>query len=162
MIYLNTIKGAIFCQVIKSKLFIQDNPSITPGNQKWNGAAPLFNNKAEVIIIDTIHKFKFNWKIILLNKNIIKIENNKTEEARACVKKYFKDASVDINLLLSIIKGIIDNRLISSPIHTPNHELDEILIKVPKINVSKKRIFAVLFNIKKKRIRTFISGVWAQ
>jgi hypothetical protein len=28
------IKGAIFCQVIKIKLFIQFNPSVTLGNQK--------------------------------------------------------------------------------------------------------------------------------
>lgn len=36
------IIGAIFCHVIKIKLFTQFNPSITLGNQKWNGAIPLF------------------------------------------------------------------------------------------------------------------------
>jgi len=41
------IKGAIFCQVIKIKLFIQFKPSITLGNQKWNGATPLFNINVE-------------------------------------------------------------------------------------------------------------------
>jgi hypothetical protein len=44
--------GANFCQVIKINLFIQDIPSITLGNQKWNGAAPLFINREEI----TIHK----------------------------------------------------------------------------------------------------------
>jgi len=29
------------------KLFIQFNPSITFGNQKWNGAIPLFNINVE-------------------------------------------------------------------------------------------------------------------
>jgi hypothetical protein len=42
--------GAIFCQVIKIKLFIQLIPSITPGNQKWKGAAPLFRRRVELII----------------------------------------------------------------------------------------------------------------
>lgn len=44
------INGAIFCHVIKIKLFIQVNPSITLGNQKWKGAAPLFNKRVELII----------------------------------------------------------------------------------------------------------------
>lgn len=44
------IKGAIFCQVIKMKQFIQDNPSIILGNQKWKGAAPVFNNSLDKII----------------------------------------------------------------------------------------------------------------
>lgn len=45
------IKGATFCQVIKIKLLIQFNPSITFGNQKWKGAIPLFNINVEEIII---------------------------------------------------------------------------------------------------------------
>lgn len=45
------IIGAIFCQVIKIKLLIQFNPSITLGNQKWNGATPLFIIKEEAKII---------------------------------------------------------------------------------------------------------------
>jgi hypothetical protein len=50
--------GAIFCQVIKIKLLIQFNPSITLGNQKWKGATPLFNiNEEEKIIL--INKFIF-------------------------------------------------------------------------------------------------------
>ena len=34
--------GANFCHVIKISLFVQFIFSITFGNQKWNGAAPIF------------------------------------------------------------------------------------------------------------------------
>lgn len=47
--YESRIIGAIFCQVIRIKLLFHDKPSITLGNQKWKGAAPLFNNKEEAI-----------------------------------------------------------------------------------------------------------------
>lgn len=86
------------------------------------------------------------------------ILNNKIEEAKAWVKKYFRDASVDIKLL-SLIKGIKDNKLISKPIHAPNHEFEEIVIKVPEIKIKINIILEELFKIKKKRIRTFINGV---
>ena len=47
------MRGAIFCQVIKSILLIQFNPSITTGNQKWKGAMPIFiiNEEAKIIFI---------------------------------------------------------------------------------------------------------------
>lgn len=41
------IAGAIFCQVIIIKQFIQSNPSMISGNQKWNGAVPIFVIKDE-------------------------------------------------------------------------------------------------------------------
>jgi hypothetical protein len=69
-----------------------------------------------------------------------KIElNKKIAEASACVKKYFNEASVDNKLFVSIIKGIKDNKLISNPIQAPNHELEEIAIKVPLTNVVKNK-----------------------
>lgn len=45
------IMGAIFCHVIKIMLLIQFRPSITIGNQKWNGAIPIFiiNEDAKII-----------------------------------------------------------------------------------------------------------------
>jgi hypothetical protein len=46
---------------------------------------------------------------------------------------------VDSKLFVSIIKGIKDNKLISSPIQAPNQELEEIEIKVPLINVVKNK-----------------------
>jgi len=72
------------------------------------------------------------WNII----NKIIIENNKTLDARACVRKYFKEASDENKLLDFIVKGIKDNKLISKPIHTLNHEEDEILIIVLKNKVN--------------------------
>lgn len=89
------------------------------------------------------------------------VENNKIEEAKAWVKKYFSEASLDIKLL-SFIRGINDNKLISSPIQAPNHELDEIVTIVLIIKIKKNKIFDELLKIKKKRIKTFMSGVWAQ
>lgn len=44
--------GVIFCQTIKIKQFIHDNPSIILGNQKWKGADPIFINKHEFIKIE--------------------------------------------------------------------------------------------------------------
>ena len=61
--------------------------------------------------------------------------------------------------LLSIIKGIKDNRLISRPIHIPNHEEDERVIILPINKHIKKIIFEIEFIIKKKRTITFIIGV---
>lgn len=123
-------KGAIFCQVIKIKAFIQDNPSIISGNQKWKGAVPLFKNRVERIIFS--EKFWKTLQFKLKNRYKLIIENKRIIEAKAWVKKYFKDLSVEIILLL-FIRGINDNKLISNPIHTLIQELAEILIKVPII-----------------------------
>jgi len=43
--------GVIFCHVNKIKQLIQFNPSITSGNQKWNGAIPIFVSNAELKMI---------------------------------------------------------------------------------------------------------------
>lgn len=50
LLFIININGAIFCQVNKIKQFTHDKPSITSGNQKWNGAAPNFIKNAEFII----------------------------------------------------------------------------------------------------------------
>lgn len=50
MLYINSTIGAIFCHVNTNKQFIQFRPSITSGNQKWNGAIPIFVSNAEFII----------------------------------------------------------------------------------------------------------------
>lgn len=80
------------------------------------------------------------------------IENKSNEDAKACVKKYLREASVDIRLFKSIIRGIKDSKLISNPIQTPNHEFEEIVIKVPKNIVNIKINFDGFFIIKKKRL----------
>jgi hypothetical protein len=45
------MRGAIFCHVIKIKPLNQSKPSMTPGNQKWNGAAPIFNSSVELVTV---------------------------------------------------------------------------------------------------------------
>jgi hypothetical protein len=68
------------------------------------------------------------------------IENNRIDEAKAWVKKYFKEASEENKLFVLIIKGIKDNKLISRPIQAPNHEEEETVNKVPLINVIKNNL----------------------
>lgn len=51
LLYMIMIIGAIFCQVNRTNLLIHDRPSITSGNQKWKGAAPIFVNNALLIIM---------------------------------------------------------------------------------------------------------------
>lgn len=74
----------------------------------------------------------------LLKKNnlnkimFIKMINKKFIEAIDWIRKYFKEASEDIKLLLIVIIGINLNKLISNPIQHPNHELEEIEIIVLK------------------------------
>lgn len=88
------------------------------------------------------------------------MENNKTLEAKAWVKKYFNDASEENKLFNFIVRGIKDNKLISNPIHTLNQEDELILIIVPRNNEDKNNILYEFFKIKKKRIKTFIYRVW--
>ena len=45
------IGGAAFCAVINSAQFSHLNPSITPGNHQWRGAAPRFNQRGVQLII---------------------------------------------------------------------------------------------------------------
>lgn len=66
---------------------------------------------------------------------------------------------MDIKLLVLIIKGINDIKLISNPIQAPNQELEETVIIVLLIKVRKNNNLAEFLNIKKKRIKTFINGV---
>lgn len=118
---MSKIIGAIFCQVNIIVQLIQLNPSITSGNQKWNGAAPIFVKSVEfrIIIGNCLNSRLLNEFIFV----IIKImENNKIVEARAWVIKYLMDDSVDIKFLVLLKRGIIDNKLISSPNHIPIHE----------------------------------------
>lgn len=130
------IKGAIFCQVIKIKFVYQVKPSITLGNQKWKGAAPIFNIIEEQIEIEINSAFT---NFIFKNKKYKIIINKKIAEAIAWVKKYFKEDSEENKFFEFIIKGIKDNKLISNPIHILNQEFEEIAIKVPKIIELKKR-----------------------
>lgn len=73
------------------------------------------------------------------NKRKINNEKSKILEARAWIKKYFKEDSDENKFLDLIIKGIKDKRLISKPIQILNQELAEIEINVPKIIEKKNK-----------------------
>lgn len=40
-----TKSGATFCQVASNKQLSHERPLITPGSQKWSGAAPNFRER---------------------------------------------------------------------------------------------------------------------
>lgn len=50
LLYEIKVIGANFCQVIKINLFSHVIPSITLGNHRWKGAAPLFIKREDIII----------------------------------------------------------------------------------------------------------------
>jgi len=56
------------------------------------------------------------------------------------------------------IKGMNDIRLISRPIHTPNHELEDTDINTPPTEVISKRIFVELLGIREESV--ILYGVW--
>lgn len=121
--------GAIFCQVSRIREFVHLNPSITSGNQKWKGAAPIFVSKAEFNIIV---KNSLVWGATSSSVNSIIITAvSKIMDAMAWVMKYFNEDSEDIVFFLSENRGITERRLISSPIHILNQEYEEAVIMVP-------------------------------
>jgi hypothetical protein len=144
---------------MRAKPFIQLSPSITPGNQKWKGAAPIFSNKAELMSTGIKVLWINEGLIILKVKALIVIANNRVAEASAWVKKYFSEASVEKRFFVFVIKGIKDNKLISSPIHAPNHEFADVEINVPLINVIKNKNLVGLLSTREKRSKTSIYGV---
>lgn len=90
ILYMTKIIGVIFCHVNKIKQLNQLSPSITSGNQKWNGAIPILVNKAEF----KINIIEFSMFFIIKNLLESKIsENKRIKEAKAWVKKYFSDLS---------------------------------------------------------------------
>jgi phosphomevalonate kinase len=128
--------GAIFCQESKIMFLYQFSPSITLGNQKWKGAAPIFKSN-----VDAINSIKYFSIRDSFKSNHIKItEKSKIADAKAWVIKYFKDASEENKFFDLVIKGIKDKRLISNPIQILNQEEEEMATIVPiiieKINTS--------------------------
>lgn len=147
---INKIIGAIFCQVIINIQFNQSIPSITSGNQKWNGAIPILINNPVFIInkrseSGLILTLKFIFQIIIIIDIIINVDEID------CTIKYLIEDSLEFTLSFLFIKGIIDIIFISSPIHIPIHEYDEteiiVLIIINDININlynfiiKKKIF---------------------
>lgn len=81
-LYINTTMGAIFCHVNRIAQFIHLSPSITSGNQKWKGAAPIFIRRAELRIINA--NCVISMLLLKLLFIIIKmIENKRIVEAIA-------------------------------------------------------------------------------
>lgn len=137
LVYIIKIMGAIFWVVNKIMFCCQFNLIITWGTQKWRGAAPIFINNDEFIIVK-IDKFISLVKLFIVIKIIT--ENNRAEEAKAWTRKYFIEDSEENGLLFLLISGINLIKLISNPIHVLIHEYDEIEIIVPDIIVAKKII----------------------
>lgn len=109
-------------------------------------------------MMDSI-KLKFNIQFMFMKINKEIIANKRIKEANVWVKKYFRVLSLEFKFLLSFIRGIKDNRLISNPIQALSQEFAEILIRVPKKRHKIKIKYDEFLKIKKKRIKTFIDGV---
>lgn len=77
-------------------------------------------------------------------------ENRRIKDAMAWVMKYLEILSDEYLLLGVFISAINLNKLISSPIHEQNQDIDEIDISLPRIKVLKNKSLKNL-NIKKKR-----------
>lgn len=86
------------------------------------------------------------------------MENNRIADARAWVMKYLREASEENKFFLLFIRGIIDNKLISKPIHIPTHVFADTAISVP-ITIKIKNMILYNLTIKKKRVKTYINGV---
>lgn len=138
LLFMIKIIGVIFCHVNNNKQLNQFNPSITSGNQKWKGAAPSLVNNAEFNINKNIEFILGVINSVLINIKII--ENIKIKEAIVWERKYFKDDSEEYIFFVELNNGIIDNKLISNPIHIPIQEYEEIAINVPIIIVFKNKI----------------------
>lgn len=130
--FIKIVIGAIFCQVNIINEFIQDRPWITSGSQKWKGAAPIFIKIAEFRIRGLIFSITSDWIIFKFDR-VIKIENIKMVDAKACVMKYFRAASDSYAFFCLLISGIIDRRLISRPIHILNQLFEDMVMVVPTI-----------------------------
>lgn len=123
--------GAIFCHVRRTSLVFHDKPSITSGNQKWNGAAPVLVRSAEFIIIDSVSSVQKVRDSFVDRREIIL--NMKIKDASVWVRKYFAEASDEYMFLVDLMRGMMDSKLISKPIHILIQEYDEIAIRVPRI-----------------------------
>jgi len=86
-------------------------------------------------------------------------KNNSVAEASTWMLKYFKEASVLYIFLTLDIKGINDIRLISRPIHAPNHELEDTDTNTPPTIVIGRRIFVELLGIREESVILYLWGI---
>ena len=61
--------------------------------------------------------------------------------------------------LTSDIRGMNDIRLISRPIHAPNHELEDTDTNTPSTKVIRMTIFVELLGIREESVRVYLWGV---
>lgn len=130
------IIGAIFCHVSIIKQLNQVKPSITSGNHQWNGAIPSFIKSENWVIEKIIFE-----KMFFSN---IKIEKINKVEANLWTKKYFIPDSLEYKLFFVTMIGIIDKRLISTPIHINSHEYEVTVINDLTI---RELINRILYNL---------------
>lgn len=126
------------------KQFIQFNPFIVFGNQKWNGAAPNFINNLIFIRKRIVILFR-GEKLNHLVKEIIKRDlNKKLAELRDWIRKYLIILSDEKLLFLLIIRGIKLIKFTSIPIQILiiDSELSEKIVLV--IIKDKNKIFVEL------------------
>lgn len=81
---------------------------------------------------------------------IIIIDIIKNIDAIVCTIKYVREASFEVKSFFIIINGIKDIMLISIPIHTTNHEFDEIEIITLNIKININNMFVDLLIIRKR------------
>ena len=86
------INGAAFCTVINSAQFSHLNPSFTPENHQWKGAAPLFSRKGVQMTI-SVYGFRSNVNNFSISVFITTM-NRSVAEANTCTMKYLNEASV--------------------------------------------------------------------
>ena len=132
------INVVAFCILINSAQFSHLSSSITPGNHQWRGAAPLFNRRGVQMIIGA-YGFLSNVNRFSV-KVFITTMNSSDAEASTCTVKCFNEASVLYTFLTLDIGRMNDIRLISRPIHVPNHELEDTNTNTPLIKVISKTI----------------------
>ena len=73
--------------------------------------------------------------------------------------KYFSEASVLYMFLTLDIKGINDIRLISWPIHAPNHELEDTDTNTSPTKVISRRIFVELLGFREESVILYLWGM---
>lgn len=123
--------GAIFCHVSRISPDVRGVPWVTSGTHKWNGASPIFIDRAMVSIRDEIgvkglvrsHCPVFMKFIIALIISIM--------DAVAWIRKYLDAASVDRGFAFFIRMGIIASILISRPIQASSQWELSSVIRVP-------------------------------
>ena len=106
-------------------------------------------------MIISVYRFLSNVNKSSVNVFITTI-NSSFAEASTCTMKYFNEASVLYMFLTLDIKGMNDTRLISRPIHAPNHELDDTDTNTPPTRVTSKRIFVELLGIREESVILYL------